>query len=124
MEISSNRINPYPLAVPEQRRDATAAAERRYEQDKATAEKRSESGSAPGELIRRGESVQERTGPDYSQVLQRARLAQAHSAEQDNIHRGSTQPRVVQQALSTYRELSTSFEYSGIELLPRIDDYA
>ena len=125
MEISNSPINPYPLPSPEQRNGGKVAAERRFEQEKAATESRDGNGNELGEFISRAEVVREAAGPDYTQLLQRARLARADGdSGQGSAYRNPGDPLTVQRALNAYQDLAGPIEYGDIELLPRVDDYA
>ena len=127
MEISGNRINPYPLPAPERQDGGRVSPGNRYTDEKNAAESNGASTGGAGEgagglseFVSRGEVIQ---GPDYAEILQRARLAQAYGADPANAG-GNRETLAAQKALSAYQTHAEPLENSGTELLPRIDAYA
>ena len=122
MEISGNRINPYQLPSPERQDNGKVSPGRRYNDGKDVTESRTEGPGGLSEFISRGEVIRERSGPDYAEMLQRARLAQAYGESQGRAYE-TREPLAIQKALDAYQNHAAPLESSGVELLPRVDDY-
>ncbi len=123
MEITGNRLLPYgPAQQQTGRSQAAASFEEQIELQDGKSEERGEllPGRAPAQ-------PQSDSQLDYREVIQQARMrqAQVEQGESDTreARRVGGEPLSIQQALGSYRA-TAELQTGGIELMPRLDDYA
>ncbi len=119
MEINGSPLNPWSLPAPERRDTGGYGASRReeaVERQQSQGPRSAEPRAAP----RRADN----DSPDYQQLVQKARVAQARHGG-GNTFRMDSEPMGVRRALDAYQEQAAEGQRftSGIELMPRVDEY-
>lgn len=121
MEISGNRLTPFQLPSPEQRGSGRASADQGFLREQIAADKRA-SASNPQEQVTREQAVQNKSGADYTELLQASTSGQSRQNYRP-VTPPSPESAGVRRALDAYRSTANDLEGNGIELMPRVDRY-